>query len=86
MDDGSAQKLQQLETKIDAILVSVEKTRRHFQITMWLTVVFLIVPLILTVFVVPMFLNSYLGSLSDDAAFSTSENQSQRDLMKELLQ
>ena len=83
MDGDEAQKLQQLESKVDAILVSVEKTRRHFQITMWLTIVFLIVPLILTVFIVPMFFNSYLGSLSDDPSAST--NQSQMDLLKDLL-
>ena len=66
----SEQKIQALEGKVEAIFQSVEKTRRYFLITMWVTIVVLVVPLILTIFVVPFFLNSYLGSLQDDPAFT----------------
>jgi len=63
MDDNANQKLLELETKIDAIWKSVEKTRMYFQVTMWVTIFFLVVPLIGAVFILPMFLNSYLGSM-----------------------
>ena len=84
MDETSV-KLEEMQAKLDAILVSVEKTRKYFQITMWFTVVFLVVPLFLLMFVIPMFLNSYVGSLNSlDSAGSF--NQSQLDVLQELLQ
>ena len=85
MDDTSAQKLQEIEAKLDAVLTSVEKTRRNFQITMWITIVCVVAPLVISVFVVPMFLKSYVGSFSDDAS-SQSPDQSQLDNLKDLLQ
>lgn len=87
MDDVSAQKLKEIEVKLDAILVSVEKTRRHFQVTMWVTVIFLVAPLIASVFVIPFFLNSYLDSFeSADPSSVDYSTQSQFDLLKGLLQ
>ena len=86
MEDSSMQKLQELGVKLDAIFKSVEKTRRYFQITMWITLFFLILPLIITVFVVPLFFNSYVGSLSDDSSSSGAANQSQFNALKDLLQ
>ena len=85
MDDLTTQKLQQLDAKLDAVLVSVEKTRRYFRISMWVTIAFLVLPLIATVFVVPMFLNSYLGSFDDASVASSGTNQSQLDQLKDLL-
>ena len=85
MEDASVQKLQEMEAKLDAILVSVEKTRRHFQVTMWITILFLVLPLIGMAFVVPMFLNSYLGALTSDPS-SSSLDQTQLDLLNDFLQ
>lgn len=82
--DSSEQKLQELEEKLDAIWRSVEKTRRYFQITMWVTVIFLVLPLVGIVFVLPMFLNSYLGSMND--ASLDSGDQNQLELLNILLQ
>lgn len=84
MDDNASQKLQEIETKLDAVLASVEKTRRNFRITMWITIVCVVAPLVISVFVVPMFLNSYLGSFSDDS--SSPSDQSQLGDLKDLLQ
>lgn len=86
MDDGNAQRLQTLEVKLDAVFASVEKTRRYFQITMWVTIFFLVAPLVLMAFVVPTFLNSYLGSIEADSPAFGSSNQSQLDQLKDLLQ
>ncbi len=82
--DGSEQKLQEMDAKIDAIWKSVEKTRKNHLITMWITITFLVLPLLATVFVLPMFLNSYVGSL--DAESFDSSTQEQIELLKGLLE
>lgn len=56
-------KLLELETKIDAVYKSAEKTRKYFMWTLILSVVFLVLPLIALIFVIPQFLNSIGGSL-----------------------
>jgi uncharacterized membrane-anchored protein len=53
------QKLAALETKIDAIYVSVEKTRNYFKLTMIITVALFVLPLVGLVFAIPAFLSSY---------------------------
>jgi uncharacterized protein YqhQ len=59
----NTQRLDAIESKLDAIHASVEKTRKYFQITMWVTLAMVVLPAIALVFVVPAFLNSYLGAL-----------------------
>lgn len=56
----------QLETqnkKIDAIFESVEKTRKYFLTMMWITVLMVLIPLLGLMFVIPVFLRTYVGSL-----------------------
>ncbi len=50
-----------MQVKIDAIYISVEKTRRYFLIVTILTVVVTVLPLIGLVFAIPKFLSSYQG-------------------------
>lgn len=52
-----------IEKKLDAIFVSVEKTRKYFKWTMIITIVVIVLPLIGLVFAIPAFLNSY-GNLT----------------------
>ena len=52
------EKLELLEKKIDAVYVSVEKTRKYFLGTMIVTVVAFVLPLIGLVFAIPAFLSS----------------------------
>lgn len=59
MDTETQKKLQTLEDKIDAIYVSVEKTRKYFFWTMVLTIVVFVVPLIGLLFVIPSFISTY---------------------------
>lgn len=47
--------------KIDAIYASVEKTRKTFQIIMWITIVTVVLPFILLLFAAPMLMNSLTG-------------------------
>ena len=52
-----------LEAKIDAIYASVEKTRKYFQIVMWVTVALVVLPALGMLFAIPAFINSYSASL-----------------------
>ncbi len=63
MDNDIAKKLSDLEAKIDAIYVSVEKTRKYFLWTMIITVALFVLPLIGLVFAIPMFIQNYTGNI-----------------------
>lgn len=63
MDQEILQKLQEQQEKINAIYISVEKTRKYFLWTLILTVAFFILPLIGLLFVIPTFINSIAGGL-----------------------
>lgn len=61
MDETPTNDHARLEQKIDAIYESVEKTRRYFQITLWVTIAVVVLPLIAMVFVIPAVLSTYLA-------------------------
>lgn len=63
MEPNIQNKLVELEKKIDAIYVSTEKTRRYFQIVMWVTIVMVVLPFIGLLFAIPAFINSYTAAL-----------------------
>ena len=63
MDNIVFERIEKLESKIDAIFASVEKTRKYFFWTMIITIAVLVVPLIGLIFVVPMFLTNYANVL-----------------------
>lgn len=56
-------RLNALEFKIDAIYVSVEKTRKYFLWTMAATIVAFVLPLIGLIFALPSFFNNYIGGI-----------------------
>lgn len=58
-------KLADLESKIDNIYTTVEKTRKYIWWTMIITVAVIILPIIAMLFVIPSFINSLnsVGSL-----------------------
>ncbi|MFA5841214.1 MAG: hypothetical protein WC847_03035 [Candidatus Paceibacterota bacterium] len=65
------QELQNLQKKIDeqgvkieSIYKSVEKTRKYFLMTMWITLVTIVLPLIVLTFVLPSLIASYTNTLS----------------------
>ena len=64
MDEQLQQKINELEAKIDAIYVSTEKTRKYFLVTMWVTVILFVMPLLGLLVIVPKAMSSYLGSIS----------------------
>ncbi len=50
---------QDIEKKLDAIFVSVEKTRKYFKWTMIITIAVIVLPLIGLMFAIPAFLDSF---------------------------
>lgn len=62
MEPNIQSKLEELEAKIDAVYVSTEKTRRYFQIVMWVTIAMVVLPVLGLMFVIPAFINSYTAS------------------------
>ena len=57
-------RLAALEQKIEAIYISVEKTRKYFQITLWITLALVVLPAIGLLFAIPAFINSYTSALN----------------------
>lgn len=62
-NDTNTAELARLEQKIDAVYVSVEKTRKYFQVVMWVTIAMVVLPLIAMIFVIPAFINTYTTTL-----------------------
>ena len=63
MEPNIQSQLTELETKIDAVYVSTEKTRRYFQIVMWVTIVMVVLPFVGFLFAIPAFIRSYTAAL-----------------------
>ena len=57
-------KLEALSQKIEAIYVSVEKTRNYLKWALIATVVAFVLPLIIALFAVPTFLSQYTTSIN----------------------
>lgn len=60
MEPNITTRIDELEKKVDAIFISVEKTRKAFQITMWVTLIAFVLPLLAAMFILPAVINSYL--------------------------
>ena len=58
MEQDILQKFEELDKKLDAIYKSVEKTRKYFLFTLIVSVVFVVLPLVGLIFVIPMFLRT----------------------------
>jgi hypothetical protein len=66
MEGEIIKKLEEQEKKIEAIYKSVEKTRKYFLVTMWISILMFVLPAIGLFFAIPAFLNTYtslLGSI-----------------------
>ncbi len=61
MDEDISKKLDEMQKRLDAVYVSVEKTRKYFQWTLIITLVAVVLPLIGLVFAIPAYLST-LGS------------------------
>ncbi len=63
MEQDILKKLEEQDVKIEAIWRSVEKSRKYFLITAWITIGAIVLPMIGLALVIPAFLNSYTSSL-----------------------
>lgn len=63
MDEEFTKRFSALEEKVQKIYVSVEKTRKYFMWTLIISIVVVVLPAIGLVFVIPYFLNSYVGGI-----------------------
>ena len=63
MDPNTQKKLDEMEAKLNAIFVSVEKTRKYLLVTMWVTIIVFVLPLVLLVFAIPKFISTYTATL-----------------------
>lgn len=67
MENSIEQQLVKQEEKINAIYISVEKTRKYLLIIMWSTVLMVVVPLLAGAIIVPFVISSlsgYYGALN----------------------
>ncbi len=62
MEQEIKSKLQEQDAKLEAIFISVEKTRKYFLVIAWVTVLAVVLPVIGLVFAIPTFLKTYVGS------------------------
>lgn len=63
MSEEVMKKIDEQGVKIDAIYKSVEKTRKYFLVIIWVSIIAFVLPLIGMAFILPAFINNYLGSL-----------------------
>jgi hypothetical protein len=66
MEEEIIKKLEEQDKKIEAIYKSVEKTRKYFLVTMWISILMFVLPAIGLFFAIPTFLSTYtslLGSI-----------------------
>ncbi|MCX6754087.1 MAG: hypothetical protein NTV03_03480 [Candidatus Nomurabacteria bacterium] len=64
MELNTDQKLDEINRKVEAVYISVEKTRKYFKWTMIITVVVLVLPLIGLLFALPSFMANYVGGIN----------------------
>lgn len=64
MDEEIKNKLAEQDIKLDAIYKSVEKTRKYFLTTIWVTIIAVVLPLLGLIFAIPYFISTYTSSLN----------------------
>lgn len=65
MDQQIKQALDEQQKKIDAIYISVEKTRKYMFWTGVATIVFFVLPLIAAAFLIPSIMSGYMSTLGE---------------------
>ena len=63
MENVLLKKLEEQDAKLEAIWLSVEKSRKYFLVTAWITVGAIVLPMIGLALAIPAFLQSYTTSL-----------------------
>lgn len=63
MEQDIQKKLEEQDAKLDAIFISVEKTRKYFLVIIWIMVIAVVLPAIGLIFAIPSFLDTYSTTL-----------------------
>jgi hypothetical protein len=58
------QRISELESKIDRVYISTEKTRKYFLAMIWITVIGFVLPLIGLVYALPSAMSTYTSGLT----------------------
>jgi len=66
MELNTDQKLDEINRKVEAVYVSVEKTRKYFKWTMIITVALVVIPVIGLLIAIPSFMSNYVGGINGD--------------------
>jgi len=64
MDQELQKRLDEQDARLEAIYVSVEKTRKYFLIIMWITIALVVLPAIGLVFAIPAFIDTYTSQFN----------------------
>lgn len=62
MEPDIQKKLDEQNAKLDAIFVSVEKTRKYFLVIIWITVITIVLPALGLLLAIPRFIETYTSS------------------------
>jgi len=62
MDEELQKRLDEQDARLQAIYESTEKMRKYFLITMWISVLVVVLPLFGLMFVIPAFISTYTSS------------------------
>jgi len=63
MENDIRTRLDAQDAKLEAIWQSVEKSRKYFLITAWITIGAIVLPLIALALIIPAFMSSYTASI-----------------------
>lgn len=64
MESEVQQQINEIEQKVSAIYISVEKTRKYMLITVWITVVIIVLPLLGLLFAIPALIKTMAATSS----------------------
>jgi hypothetical protein len=63
MEHDIQTQLKELDAKLSAVHTSVEKLKKYFQVTMWITIIMVVLPVLGLILVIPSFISMYSGML-----------------------
>lgn len=63
MEEKILQKIEEQNEKINDMSQELAKLSKYFRMVFWITIALFVLPLLAALFIIPAFLNTYLGSL-----------------------
>lgn len=63
MDQDLKKQIEEQSAKLNEILLVIKKLKKYFLITMWVTVIMIVLPIIGLIIVIPIFMSTYVETL-----------------------